>query len=161
MKALKQTSLFLIMLSVLLIWGCGSVRKVPVPADVQVQVQEKIMDRKYMIRYFHPPYTLEVSKDQKRYRYESGIIQVNNDVLVHEEYFSGYNVSYRIIDYKETRTPLGETVITFFAERYKKEHGKVILVSVAYRFKIYSLEKIDVSIDKYTYTGEFEKHENY
>lgn len=139
---LMKTLIVLLFVSIL--WSCAATRHTTVPADVQNEVMRLVEDRDYRVlfgRQFLTPDGVYLLNG------ESGMLTVSGNVLVYASFPSDQQVMLRIRDYRLSLTKKGEVEITFSVEEYKN-------YPVNYKLKIYSPQKLELTMDKLTYQGE-------
>ena len=133
-----------VLLNCIMLWSCAATRHTTVPADVQNEVMRLVEERDYRVlfgRQFLTPDGLYLLNG------ESGMLTVSGNVLVYASFPSDQQVMLRIRDYRLNLRKKGEVEITFSVEEYKN-------YPVNYRLKIYSPQKLELTMDKLTYQGE-------
>lgn len=133
--------------------ACAGTRIIPVPEDVQREVQEVIESKHYNMS-FYQTYLKDLSNNYLR---SSGDLYVCGDSLGYRGEALDYTF-YRLTEYRHSKNESGEMLVTLSGERY--ESGKKI--SISFRLKIRTLENIEVLFNKTNYNkGKiyYNKHE--
>ena len=134
----------------LLALSCASAKTYVISEEVQGEVDSLIRGRNYNV-YFTQPTKWE---DPRRQSTEvSGSIRIPNDTLWYMFWHPVYTLreKHSICEYKQVTNERGETLISFFVNRYDEKQKKE--VRLPFLLRIYTPSRIDVTIDGDTYFG--------
>ena len=128
------------------LWSCAATRHTTVPADVREQVEEIIEGRHYAVTFRYPGVV-----NPNKWEQERATCHVLGDTLLTiTDYYSSPKdavaKSFRIEGYRQNMLESGAMEISFSAREFIP--GEESPVAAPWRFVIYSIEYVEIHVDK-------------